>query len=87
MAMFVAFMGEYRVAWESDLCSNGGAGALASCNSSNFAQSAAFSFLAGFPAGILEVMAGLLVQFDSNDADLGMVFCSFPDKKLSPPSN
>lgn len=57
-------------------------GALVSCNSSNFGQSAAFSFLAAFPAGILEVMAGLLVQFDSNDADLGMVFCSFPIGKL-----
>jgi hypothetical protein len=34
----------------------------------------AFSFLACFPAGILEVAAGLLVQLDSNDADLGVVF-------------
>ncbi|OQV06491.1 hypothetical protein CLAIMM_11048 [Cladophialophora immunda] len=49
-------------------------GALASCNSSNFSQSAAFSFLATFPAGILEVMTGLLVQLDSNDADLGTCF-------------
>ncbi|KAL2421666.1 Trichothecene efflux pump TRI12 [Exophiala dermatitidis] len=47
-------------------------GALASCNSSNFSQSAAFSFLATFPAGILEVMTGLLVQLDSNDADLAV---------------
>ena len=45
-----------------------------SCNPSNFSQSAAFSFLAAFPAGILEVMSGLLVQFDSDDADLGTCF-------------
>jgi hypothetical protein len=27
------------------------------------------------PSGIMEMMAGLLVQMDSNDADLGTVFC------------
>lgn len=48
-------------------------GALASCNSGNFGQSAAFSFLATYPAGILEIMSVLLVQMDSNDADLGTV--------------
>ena len=48
-------------------------GALASCNAGNFGQSAAFSFLATFPAGILEIMSVLLVQMDSNDADLGTV--------------
>jgi len=32
-----------------------------------------FSFLATFPAGILEIMSVLLVQMDSNDADLGTV--------------
>jgi hypothetical protein len=50
-------------------------GALSTCNSSNFGQSAAFSFLACFPAGILEVIPALLVQMDSNDADNGTVFC------------
>jgi hypothetical protein len=49
-------------------------GALVSCNPNNFSQSAAFSFLATFPAGILEVASGLLVQLDSNDADLGTCF-------------
>ena len=49
-------------------------GALISCNPGNFSQSAAFSFLATFPAGILEVASGLLVQLDSNDADLGTCF-------------
>jgi Fungal trichothecene efflux pump (TRI12) len=48
-------------------------GALASCKSGNFGQSAAFSFLATYPAGILEIMSVLLVQMDSNDADLGTV--------------
>ena len=48
-------------------------GALASCNAGNFGRSAAFSFLATFPAGILEIMSVLLVQMDSNDADLGTV--------------
>lgn len=52
-------------------------GALVTCNPSNFGRSAAFSFLATFPAGILEVAAGLLVQLDSNDADLGTVFGKF----------
>ena len=37
-------------------------------------MSAAFSFLACFPAGILEVATGILVQLDSDDADLGVVF-------------
>ena len=49
-------------------------GALVSCNSGNFGRSAAFSFLACFPAGILEVATGILVQLDSDDADLGTVF-------------
>jgi hypothetical protein len=85
MAILVAFMGGYRAAYckTHNPVLTAGAGALASCNSSNFGQSAAFSFLAAFPAGILEVMAGLLVQMDSNDADLGMVFCSFPVQELS----
>jgi hypothetical protein len=48
-------------------------GALASCNSGNFGRSAAFSFLATFPVGALEMMSILLVQMDSNDADLGTV--------------
>lgn len=47
---------------------------MISCNPSNFSQSAAFSFLATFPAGTLEVASGLLVQLDSNDADLGTCF-------------
>jgi hypothetical protein len=58
-------------------------GALSTCNSSNFGQSAAFSFLACFPAGILEVIPALLVQMDSNDADLGTVFCKSHFKGLS----
>ncbi len=49
-------------------------GALVSCKPSNFSQSAAFSLLATFPAGILEVASGLLVQLDSNDADIGTCF-------------
>jgi hypothetical protein len=49
-------------------------GALVTCNAGNFERSAAFSFLACFPAGILEVATGILVQLDSNDADLGTVF-------------
>lgn len=52
-------------------------GAMASCNSSNFSQSAAISFLGAFPAGILELLPVLLVQMDSNDADLGTVFCKY----------
>ncbi len=50
-------------------------GGLAACNSSNKSMSAAFSFLAAFPAGALELIPGLLVQMDSDDADLGSVFC------------
>ena len=53
-------------------------GGLASCNSSNFGQSAAFSFLATYPAGILELIPGILVQLDSNNADLGTAFCEYP---------
>ena len=73
MSVSVAFLGR-----QQPLCSARSfltnAGALASCNSSNFSRSAAFSFLAAFPAGILEVMSGLLVQMDSIDADLGTCF-------------
>jgi hypothetical protein len=50
------------------------AGALASGNPGNRGQSAAFSFLATFPAGILELIPVTLVQLDANDADLGTVF-------------
>jgi hypothetical protein len=50
------------------------AGALASCNTSNKGRSAAFSFLATFPAGILELIPVTLCQLDANDADLGAVF-------------
>ncbi|OQU97191.1 hypothetical protein CLAIMM_03165 [Cladophialophora immunda] len=49
-------------------------GGLVSCNPHNFGQSAAFFFLAAMPLGIMEMTAGLLVQMDSNDADLGTVF-------------
>lgn len=80
MSVFVAFMGMSNGPFLKKCSTDNAVGALVTCNSSNFGQSAAFSFLAALPAGILEVMAGLLVQFDSNDADLGMVFCSFlPD--------
>jgi hypothetical protein len=49
-------------------------GALASVNSGNKSQSAAFSFLAAFPAGALELIPTMLVQMDADDADLGTVF-------------
>ena len=49
-------------------------GAMASVNSSNFGRSAAFSFIAIFPGDILELIPALMVQMDSNDADLGTVF-------------
>ena len=49
-------------------------GAMVSVNSSNFGRSATFSFLATFPGGILELSPALMVQMDSNDADLGTVF-------------
>ncbi|KIW30533.1 uncharacterized protein PV07_06272 [Cladophialophora immunda] len=49
-------------------------GGLVSCNPHNFGQSAAFFFLAAMPLGIMEMTARLLVQMDSNDADLGTVF-------------
>lgn len=48
-------------------------GALSTANSTNFHRSAAFSFLATFPAGLLELMPTMLVQMESNDADLGTV--------------
>lgn len=50
------------------------AGALASGNTENKNQSAAFSFLATLPAGILELIPVTLCQLDANDADLGTVF-------------
>lgn len=50
-------------------------GALVTVDSTNKGQSAAFSFLAAFPAGALELIPGLLAQVDSDDADLGTVFC------------
>lgn len=50
-------------------------GALSTANSSNRESAAAFSFLATFPAGILELIAAILVQMDADDADLGAVFC------------
>lgn len=49
-------------------------GALASSNQYNKGQSAAFSFLTTFPAGILELIPVSLVQMEANDADLGTVF-------------
>lgn len=49
-------------------------GALATADSSNKSRSAAFSFLATFPGGILELIPAILVQMDSDDADLGTVF-------------
>ncbi|KAK5019943.1 trichothecene efflux pump [Cryomyces antarcticus] len=49
-------------------------GALSTGHRNNKAQSAAFSFLATFPAGILEIIPVTLVQLDANDADLGTVF-------------
>ncbi|RFU28413.1 hypothetical protein B7463_g7912, partial [Scytalidium lignicola] len=56
------------------LVSTAFAGALASGNTHNKGQSAAFSFLATFPAGILELIPVTLCQLDANDADLGSVF-------------
>jgi Fungal trichothecene efflux pump (TRI12) len=50
-------------------------GAMASCSPTNLARSAVLSVFAAFPAGILEIMAGLLVQMDTDDADLGTTFC------------
>lgn len=50
-------------------------GGMASCNPDNLTQSAVLSVFAAFPAGILEIMAGILVQLDTNDADLGTTFC------------
>ncbi|KIW23924.1 uncharacterized protein PV07_12085 [Cladophialophora immunda] len=49
-------------------------GALASSNRDNKQQSAAFSFLATLPDGIMELMPVALAQMDANDADLGTVF-------------
>ena len=49
-------------------------GALASGNPHNRSQSAAFSFLAAFPAGVLEIIPAVLVQLDCDDADLGTAF-------------
>lgn len=49
-------------------------GALSTGNAGNRSQSAAFSFLATLPAGILELIPVTLVQLDANDADLGTVF-------------
>lgn len=54
-------------------------GALSTANSSNRNSAAAFSFLATFPAGVLELIPAMLVQMDADDADLGTVFCtSYP---------
>ncbi|OQV09728.1 hypothetical protein CLAIMM_13818 [Cladophialophora immunda] len=49
-------------------------GSMASCNPQSLARSAVLSVFAAFPAGILEIMPGLLVQMDTNDADLGTTF-------------
>lgn len=51
-------------------------GALSTGNRGNKSQSAAFSFLATLPAGILEIIPVTLVQLDANDVDLGTVFCN-----------
>ncbi|KAK4947679.1 hypothetical protein LTR10_013625 [Elasticomyces elasticus] len=48
--------------------------ALASSNQYTRGQSAAFSFLTTFPAGVLELIPVSLVQMEANDADLGTVF-------------
>jgi hypothetical protein len=52
-------------------------GALAATNRHTKPMAAAFSFLATLPVGVLELIPGLLVQMDSNDADLGTVFGEF----------
>lgn len=49
-------------------------GALSSVNSSNRASAAAFSFLAALPAGVLELIPGILIQLEADDVDLGTVF-------------
>ncbi|KIX97094.1 uncharacterized protein Z520_07208 [Fonsecaea multimorphosa CBS 102226] len=49
-------------------------GSMASCTPNSLARSAVLSVFAAFPAGILEIMPGLLVQMDTNDADLGTTF-------------
>ncbi|KIW84313.1 hypothetical protein Z517_03563 [Fonsecaea pedrosoi CBS 271.37] len=49
-------------------------GALASGNTENKGQSAAFSFLTTFPVGILEVVPGILVQLEIDDTELGTAF-------------
>lgn len=49
-------------------------GAMASCNPSNLARSAVFSFFAGLPVAWLEMVPVLLIQMDSNDVDLGTVY-------------
>jgi Fungal trichothecene efflux pump (TRI12) len=48
-------------------------GALSTCNADNFAQSAAFSFLSTFTAGILEIAPVILCQLDTDDSELGTV--------------
>jgi hypothetical protein len=52
-------------------------GSMASCNPQSLARSAVLSVFAAFPAGILEIMPGLLVQMGTNDADLGTTFCKY----------
>lgn len=59
-------------------------GAMASCNTSNMSQSAALSFFAGFPAGILELTPVILIQLDVTDADLGVVFCKYLETRAEP---
>lgn len=49
-------------------------GALSSVNSSNRGSAAAFSFLAALPAGVLELIPGILIQLEADDVDLGTVF-------------
>lgn len=53
-------------------------GALASCKPNNITQGAVLSIFAAFPVGVLEIQPSLLVQMDSDDADLGTTFCKSP---------
>ena len=49
-------------------------GALASGNTDTKGQSAAFSFLATLPAGVLEILPAILVQLECDETELGTAF-------------
>lgn len=51
--------------------------ALASCGRNNMASAIAFSTIGSFPVGAMEVTPQVLIQMDSPDGEIGVVYGRF----------